>query len=164
MDAQAIAIRTPRHAEELKICAHTMATSEPWLTLRRSYEQSFKLLSDASKEVYIAAHDAEIFGFVILDLHGGFKGYLQTLCVMPEWRGRGLGSRLLQFAEQRIFREHPNVFLCVSSFNPEAQKLYLRSGYEQVGVLQNYVVTGYDEILLRKTIAPLAEFETMNSR
>ena len=48
--------------------------------------------------------------------------------------------------------------MCVSSFNTEAQKLYLRLGYEIVGELKDYIVAGYSEILLRKTIGPLSEF------
>ncbi len=152
-------IRSPRDRAELELCAHVMATSEPWLTLQRTYEKSLALLSNAAKEVYLAEHENEITGFLILDMNGAFKGYLQTICVMPNWRGRGVGTQLIAFAEEKIFREAPNVFLCVSSFNPAAQKLYLRLGYEVVGVLKDYVVTGHDEILLRKTIAPLEEFQ-----
>lgn len=159
MNTPTIEIRLPANKTELELCAHTMASSEPWLTLRRTYEKSLALLLNATKEVYLAAHANEIAGFIILDLNGAFKGYLQTICVLPNWRGRGVGTQLIAFAEARIFREAPNVFMCVSSFNPLAQKLYLRLGYEVVGVLRDYVVAGHDEILLRKTIAPLEEFQ-----
>jgi ribosomal protein S18 acetylase RimI-like enzyme len=49
-----------------------------------------------------------------------------------------------------------NVFMCVSSFNIEAKRLYIRLGYEVVGELRDYIVAGHSEILLRKTIGPLA--------
>jgi ribosomal protein S18 acetylase RimI-like enzyme len=49
--------------------------------------------------------------------------------------------------------------MCVSSFNKKAQKLYRRLGYEKVGVLKNFIVNGHDEILLRKTMGPLANFK-----
>ncbi len=149
------AIRKPQSAAELQLCARTMASSEPWLTLRRDEAKALQLLSNPAKEVYVALQENEIAGFLILDLNGAFQGYLQTVCVMPQWRSHGLGSRLIAFAEERIFREHPNVFMCVSSFNIGAQRLYARLGYEVVGVLKDYVVAGHDEILLRKTIAPL---------
>lgn len=160
MNMPTFEIRRARNNEELELCARTMANSEPWLTLRRTYEKSLALLLNTTKEVYLAARANEIAGFIILDLNGAFKGYLQTICVLPNWRGRGVGTQLIAFAEARIFREAPNVFMCVSSFNPLAQKLYLRLGYEVVGVLRDYVVAGHDEILLRKTIAPLEEFQT----
>ena len=160
MNMPTFEIRRARNNEELELCARTMANSEPWLTLRRTYEKSLALLLNTTKEVYLAARANEIAGFIILDMNGAFKGYLQTICVLPNWRGRGVGTQLIAFAEARIFREAPNVFMCVSSFNPLAQKLYLRLGYEVVGVLRDYVVAGHDEILLRKTIAPLEEFQT----
>ena len=53
--------------------------------------------------------------------------------------------------------------MCVSSFNQDAQRLYLRLGYELVGELKNYIVAGYSESLLRKTIAPLIEFKPKQS-
>jgi len=151
-------MRIPESAAELQLCARTMASSEPWLTLRRDEAQALQLLSNPAKEVYVAALENEITGFVILDLNGAFRGYLQTVCVMPQWRKHGIGSRLIAFAEERIFREHPNVFMCVSSFNTGAQRLYARLGYEVVGVLKDYVVAGHDEILLRKSLAPLDKF------
>jgi ribosomal protein S18 acetylase RimI-like enzyme len=70
-------------------------------------------------------------------------------------RGQGVGRALLEFAEQRIFRETPNVFICVSDFNRDARGFYAKLGYEEVGELKDYVVRGHNEILLRKTIGPL---------
>ncbi len=135
-----------------------MSTSEPWLTLQRSYEESAKILQEAGKEVYVAYHESELVGFILLSMQGAFRGYIQTVCVMQAWRKQGVGRKLIAFAEARIFRESPNVFMCVSSFNQQAQRLYERLGYETIGVLRNYIVSGHDEVLLRKTIAPWSEF------
>jgi ribosomal protein S18 acetylase RimI-like enzyme len=65
----------------------------------------------------------------------------------------------MAFAEKRILNVTPNVFICVSSFNPNAKRLYERLGYQVVGELKDYLVSGHSEILLRKTIAPLTEFK-----
>jgi ribosomal-protein-alanine N-acetyltransferase len=92
-------------------------------------------------------------------MQGGFIGYIQTIGVAPEWRSRGIGRRLVAFAEERIFRDSPNVFICVSSFNPDAQRFYRSLGYEVIGDLKDFIVHGYSEILLRKTIAPWREFK-----
>jgi ribosomal protein S18 acetylase RimI-like enzyme len=89
---------------------------------------------------------------------GAFVGYIQTICVDPRCRGRGLGSTLLQFAEQRIRTASPNIFMCVSSFNERAQRLYQRHGYAVVGELTDYIVKGHSEILLRKTFGPITSF------
>src|SRR5215510_1538970 len=35
-------------------CARIMSSSEPWLTLGRSYESSYELLDNPTREVYVA--------------------------------------------------------------------------------------------------------------
>ncbi len=147
-------------AGEAEKCARLMANSEPWITLRRTYEGSLKMLSDPSREVYLAVVKDEIVGFIVLIMSGALVGYIQTVAVMPEWRNQGIGSRLLKFAEDRIFSQAPNVFMCVSSFNKKAQGLYQRLGYEEIGELKDYIVPGHSEMLLRKSIGPLTEFKT----
>jgi [ribosomal protein S18]-alanine N-acetyltransferase len=156
---RAVEIRELQGTQEAERCAQVMCTSEPWVTLRRSYDDSYKMLTDASREIYLVVIQGQIGGFVILNMKGAFVGYIQTLCVFPERRNAGIGTRLIDFAEERIFRDSPNVFMCVSSFNQKAQRLYERLGYRVVGELKDYVVPGHSEILLRKTIAPLTEYK-----
>lgn len=108
-----------------------MTESEPWRTLGRDYATSLRIVSDPVKEAYVAASA----------------------------RGQGLGTRLVAFAETRIFRESPNVFMTVLSFNTGAQRLYERLGYQRVGELTDYLVAGHAEILLRKTLGPLSAFQ-----
>lgn len=155
-------IRSLRDQTEAEVCARMMASSEPWITLRRDYEAALKILIEPEREVYLAVHAGEVVGFTILVLRGAFVGYIQSICVAAEWRGKGVGSRLLAYAEARIFNETPNVFLCVSSFNQGARRLYERLGYEVVGELKDYVVAGHSEFLLRKFLAPLSEFNKNN--
>lgn len=139
-------------------CASMMASSEPWVTLGRSYEKCREILGNPAKEVFVVPGGDGPRAFVILDLHGPFIGYVQTICVRADARGQGLGTRLLAWAEERIFRESPNVFLCVSSFNHDARRLYERLGYVAVGTLRDYIVRGHDEHLMRKTRGPWREF------
>jgi [ribosomal protein S18]-alanine N-acetyltransferase len=133
-----------------------MCSSEPWLTLGRGYEASLELMRDETKERYVARAGESLAGFLVLNMRGAFRGYIQIVCVAPESRGSGLGTRLVRFAEERIFRETPNVFLCVSAFNSGARRLYERLGYRLVGELPDYLVRGHSELLMRKTIGPLA--------
>lgn len=102
----------------------------------------------------------DVAAFVLLDLHGPLARYIQTICVRPDLRGRGLGTALIEWAEQRIVRESPNVFLCVSSFNVGARRLYERLGYEIVGRFPSFIVREHDELLLRKSHGRWAEFRT----
>ena len=154
-------IRRLQGAGEAHVCAGLMTNSEPWVTLRRNYADSIAMLDDPVREVYVGVVEDEIVGFMILRMDGAFVGYIQTVAVAPQWRGRGIGTRLVQYAEARVFRETPNVFINASSFNPGARRLYERLGYEMVGELRDYIVAGHSEVLLRKTIGPLADFRPM---
>jgi ribosomal protein S18 acetylase RimI-like enzyme len=158
-DDPRVEIRKLEHEEDARTCARLMSSSEPWITLRRTYDISMKILTSPTREVYVARVDGEIVGFIILIMQGAFVGFIQTVAVMPEWRNHGVGSRLMRYAEERILRVTPNVFVCVSSFNGDARRLYERMGYEVVGELKELIVPGHSEILLRKTIGPLAEFK-----
>lgn len=74
---------------------------------------------------------------------------------MEPFRNNGIGHKLIRFSEKRIFDLSPNVFICVSDFNPHAQKLYRELGYKIVGELVDYIIPGHFEILMRKTAGPL---------
>ena len=145
---------------EAEACAGFMAASDPWVTLGRGPEALLPMLRDPARECYGALVDERLAGCLVLNLHGPFAGYLQAICVAPGFRGQGLGAELVAFAEARIFREHPNVFLCVSSFNSGARRLYQRLGYAPVGELTDYLVAGHSEWLLRKTRGPIRGYGT----
>ena len=146
------------HEADAQRCAHLMACSEPWLTLGRTYEACLAIVQDPTREVYLLKTETDLAGFLIVCMTGAFVGYIQTICIDPIRRGQGLGTRLVEFAERRILAESPNVFLCVSSFNPDARRLYERLGYRVIGELADYLVQGHSEILLRKTSGPLSGF------
>jgi ribosomal protein S18 acetylase RimI-like enzyme len=143
---------------EAHACATIMATSDPWITLGRTLDRCLETVRDTALERYVALSDGEVVGFILVAMQGTFSGYIKSIGVRDDHRGRGLGTSLLQFAEERIFRERANVFICVSSFNSRAHALYERLGYQTVGDLRDFIVRGYHERLMRKTTGPLAEF------
>lgn len=142
--------------EEVPCCAAWLTASDPWIALGFDQAKSEWALRRTTLEVWVAvtANDLPV-GLAALNFNGPFVGYLQILCVAPERRGQGVGSALIAFAEERIFARHPNMFLCVTDFNTEAQRLYARHGFEQVGRLEDFLVTGHAELLLRKTRGPV---------
>jgi ribosomal-protein-alanine N-acetyltransferase len=154
-NVESVRIRRLADRREAEGCAGMMAASEPWTTLGRGYEEQLRIIADPSREVYVAVAEGEVVGLVVIEMNGSFKGYVKSICVSPGLRGRGVGAALMTYAEDRIFRETPNVFLCVSDFNVGAQRFYTRLGYEAVGELRDYVVEGHSETLMRKTVGPL---------
>jgi len=145
-------LATPAEAEA---CARMMAGTDPWITLGLGYEACLRVVRDEAKERYVACRGERLVGVLVLNLKGAFVGYIQTVCAAPEARGTGVGTALVAFAEERIFREHRNVFICVSDFNPGARRLYERLGFRLAGELTDYLVAGRSELLLRKTRGPL---------
>ncbi len=143
----------------LEECAKLMASSEPWITLKRGFEDCRSSLDGDFREVYVAKQNEEIIGLIVLQMKGSFSGYLQSICISPEMRRVGLGKKLIQFAEERVFSASPNLFLCVSDFNLDAIKLYEELGYERIGVIDDFVERGFREILMRKTIGSWNEFK-----
>ncbi len=145
-------------------CALMMSQSEPWITLKRDLAGCKEAMRGHYKEIYIATQGEQLLGFIVLQMVGVFKGYIQSICVSPEARNLGLGSALISYAEKRIFSISPNVFMLVSTFNERASQLYFRLGYEKIGMLKNFAADGYDEFLLRKTIGPLNDFSMINRK
>lgn len=151
-----IAVSTLTTQEHEQACVDLMATSDPWLTLGLGPDALLRTVRAPGRERYVAQVEGRFAGFVLLHLEGVFAGYIQTIAVVPEMRGAGCGAELVAFAEERIFRDYANVFLCVSAFNTGARKFYGRLGYSEVGELTDFLVAGHSEWLLRKTRGPIA--------
>lgn len=151
----ALKIRKLAAPARLKAAAALMAASDPWRRLGLDAARCLGALRGPFRET-LAAYEGDLLaGLAAIAMYGTFKGYIQALFVADGFRGRGVGEALLAAAEKRIFRDSPNVFLCVSSFNGGARRFYRRLGYREAGVLKNFVRDGLHEILLRKTKGPL---------
>jgi ribosomal-protein-alanine N-acetyltransferase len=139
-------------------CARMMEASDPWITLGMSYEQCRLAFDGPCKEIYVAEFENKLAGFAILQVCGTFKGYIQSICVDEGCRGKGIGRQILEFCEKRILLISPNIFICVSSFNKGAIKLYYETGFKLVGELTDFVKEGFTELLLRKSVGPVVGY------
>ena len=85
---------------------------------------------------------------------------IQTIGVVPEWQGRGLGRRLLELLlEACVRRGAEDVLLEVRSDNPRAQELYERRGFERIHVRRRYYRDGADALIMKLDLTP-TESET----
>lgn len=155
-----ISIQPITSLKEQEWCARLMAESEPWISLKRSFEDGMILMQQPADEIeaFIAMEAATPLGFVLIKLKGAFVGYIQVIAVSPQARGKGIGSLLLDHVEAIIFQKSPNAFICVSSFNHRARKLYESRGYQLLGTLDNYLENGFSEHLMRKTLGSINDF------
>jgi [ribosomal protein S18]-alanine N-acetyltransferase len=147
-------IRLTSDHHDFAICARMMSLTDPWITLEMNYEQCLKAFEGGCKEIYVVETGNAIAGFVILQICGTFSGYIQTICIDEAYRGNGFGKKFLHFCEERTLKFSPNIFICVSSFNKGAIKLYYEFGFKLVGELDNFVKAGFTELLLRKSVGP----------
>jgi ribosomal-protein-alanine N-acetyltransferase len=138
---------------EKDFAAHLLASSEPWITLRISEEQCKKNCHDPEYLLYIAYEKEKPAGIILLDPKGvAGSPYIKSIAVYPEFRGQGIGKGLLSFAENLFRNDSKHLFICVSSFNHRASKLYEKFGFELVGELKDYIIKGASEILMHKGI------------
>jgi ribosomal protein S18 acetylase RimI-like enzyme len=147
-----IEIKLTSDPADFEVCALMMSVTDPWITLDMNYDQCLKAFEGGFREIYILGFHNEIAGFVIIQVTGTFAGYIQTICIDKDYRNKGYGKKLLRFCEERILKISPNIFICVSSFNKGAIKLYYDFGFKLVGELENFVKDGFSELLLRKTV------------
>ncbi len=145
--------------DEARAAALIMSGSDVWKRLGRTFENTYRSVSHPAFEKLVTVAEGKVVGICVMAIALPLiKGYIGALAVDAGWRGKGIGSRLLAAAEARIYSESPNVFLCVSSFNPEARRFYERAGYAAVGELLDYQIRGESEIFMRKTKGPWDEF------
>lgn len=142
----------PAQPGDAEWCARLMAGSEPWLTLGRGYEDCLARCQHPEYDLLVARSGGRRCGFVLLHPRGlAGSPYIAAIAVDPEWRGRGVGTQLIGAAEA-FYPAARHLFLLVSSFNRDAQRLYLRLGFRQVGEIPDYVIPGASELIFHKRL------------
>src|SRR5215471_21477126 len=95
-----------------------------------------------------AACEYEIAGFIVARLIAG-ELHVNNVAVRPEFRGRRIGSELLQTTLQLAERREATVAqLEVRAGNEAAQKLYRSCGFEVVGRRRGYYRAPTEDALL----------------
>jgi len=109
-----------------------------------------------SGETIIAKNaDGEPVGVMTYLMKGvlGAFPYLGLLGVRQDYRGKGVGSQLIDvFVGICKGVGAKKCFICVSAFNPRAKKLYQNKGFKQVGTIPNMAKQGLNEYLLMKDL------------
>ncbi|MCX6634977.1 MAG: GNAT family N-acetyltransferase, partial [Acidobacteria bacterium] len=110
---------------EREWCAQLMAGSDPWITLGRGLEQCRTVCRHPEYLLLVAHVGQEPCGFVLLHPRGvAGSPYIASIAVAGRSRGRGVGALLLAHAEAHFAASARHIFLCVSSFNERARRLY----------------------------------------
>jgi len=72
--------------------------------------------------------------FIAEDETEAGEWYIDTIGVDPRYRGKGMGTKVLQFlVDEYVYKQHKVLGLLVDEDNPDAKRLYERIGFETVG-------------------------------
>ncbi len=145
----------PLSRRHIPACREIVAASDPWKRLGEGIDFSTLLSSGAPYfRAYVLIADGQTAGFIVFSSDPVFAqgGYLRALGVAPSKRRRGIGKKLLAFAEKTASRRSRNFYLCVSSFNRRAQAFYKALGYAKVGIIPELIVPGASEYIFWKRL------------
>lgn len=125
------------HYEEL----FTMWKSTPNMGLRSLDDSkegiSFFLKRNPSTN-FVAYEDGKLVG-AILSGHDGRRGYIYHTVVLPEYRGRGIASTLVDAAVEALQKEGiTRVCLNVMETNEQGKKFWISKGWEKKAFLGFY--------------------------
>jgi ribosomal protein S18 acetylase RimI-like enzyme len=94
---------------------------------------------------------ANMVGFLAADKRKAESmGWIATIGVIPEHRGKGIATALLQTAENTL--NMPRIRLNVRASNRDAIRLYRELGYEEVSIWPAYYQDKEDALILEKQI------------
>jgi ribosomal protein S18 acetylase RimI-like enzyme len=139
---------------------------EPRFRFGRGYMQH--LLKGAESAAWVAEEDGVMAGFAIVALNRNLRkdgGYLQTIEVLPEFRSRGIGEKLLSLAEVSVLtRSVQTMSLHVDEDNDSAIRLYERCGYRRRGRKDNFYARGRSALLYVKQLEAVDEMSLQTLR
>lgn len=103
----------------------------------------------AAAEAFVLEHGGAVAGvLVLIDRPGALL--LDNVAVAASARGRGIGRRLIAFAEAEATRRgHPEIALYTHETMTENVAMYLKLGYRETGRGEQ---AGYSRVFMRKRV------------
>ena len=75
-------------------------------------------------------------------------------------RSKGIGSQLIKYIEELTFGKGiPNLYLICTTTNAKAIAFYIKNGFKIIGEITDFVDTGLDEYILRKSVGTINEYK-----
>ena len=126
--------------------------------LRFSCALMRKLTESTQNATWIAEEDGQLAGFAIVDLKAGSDrraAYIQTIEVLPERRGQGIGDELLRRVESSARESAAKaIWLHVATDNSAAIRLYEAHGYSRQGREEHYYARHQPAFIYSKVLSP----------
>ena len=137
---------------------------EPRFRFGRGYMQH--LVSNPEAVAWVAEEDGVMAGFAIVAWGKSVSadgGYLQTIEVLPEFRNRGVGEKLVGLSEISAWSaDSDTLSLHVDAENEAAIALYEKCGYRRRGRRDHYYARGRAALLYEKKLDAVAAVDLQN--
>ena len=123
--------------------AEELIFSDPW-----SERDIISAISTVGSMCYTALSDGKVVAYIIGRIIAP-EGEIYRIATLPEYRGRGIAYRLLDYAyKTERGRGLEVLFLEVRSKNIPAISLYREYGFKQMGVRRGYYKNPDDDALI----------------
>jgi len=127
--------------------------SLPWP--ERSFR--FEVTANPASRCWVAELDGKIVGMIVVWLIID-EAHIATLATHPDFRRRGIGTRLLSHALRHMMDEGAlSSFLEVRESNASAQEMYRKFGYEASGRRPRYYKDNNEDAILMNLASLQAE-------
>ncbi len=143
--------------EEIITVSQTIAQMEPWLTLNYSAQTLTNYLNRQESALHqygIVVPEQQVVGVICVRYPWLRGAYIELFAIYHSQQGQGIGRDIVNWLTSELTQNSnlPNLWALVSSFNHEAQHFYQKNGFVEIGQINDFVVAGYDEVLLRKNL------------
>jgi len=139
------------HAHGLAVA---FAQIDPWKRLGQSAETIEGVLKgrEPGARSYLIRVGQSPAGAIIVHAPWLLGAYLRFFGILPDHQGAGIGAAALGWLEREVEGAYDNLWVCTSAFNARAEDFYQAHGFNRMAVLEDLIVEGEDEILMRKRI------------
>jgi diamine N-acetyltransferase len=145
----------PMTVDAAQVLGPAVAAIDPWKRYGfdgTALARGFETTGDGAVRFQVRV-DGALAGVLIVRSPWLTGPYLQMLALLPGFSGRGVGAIVLRWFEDTARAGNArNIWLCVATFNEDAQRLYQRHGFELVGMLPDLLQDGVDEMMMRKKV------------
>lgn len=102
-----------------------------------NHDESFFREGIAAGHVLVARSSGSAVGYLIYQVWWGNTPFLALIRVLPEFRGKGLGKKLLTLCEEKLKKEGYEALISSSErSNAEGNAFHHKMGFEPIGMLQ----------------------------